>query len=57
MTVHVSAYDNYKNLPLGFVGSIAYHFQEPLKEVVEEYGVKDVNILQSPIEALVEYHR
>lgn len=56
MNVHISAYDNYENLPLGFVGSIAYYFQEPLKEVVAEYGIEDVRIIQSPIEALGEYH-
>ena len=57
MNVCVSEYDNYQNLPLGFVGSIAFFFQEPLLEVVSEFGIEDVSIIQSPIEALGEYHR
>ncbi|MBL4736154.1 MAG: hypothetical protein JKY18_12605 [Flavobacteriales bacterium] len=57
MNVHVSEYDDYQNLPLGFVGSIAFFFQEPLLEIVSEFGIEDVSIIQSPIEALGEYHR
>ena len=56
MKVHVAAYDNYENLPLGFVGSVAFFYQEPLREVVEEFGINDVTIIRSPIEALGTYH-
>ena len=57
MKVSISNYDDYQSLPLGFVGSIAYYFQEPLKEVVTEFGIEDVSILKSPIEALGKYHQ
>jgi len=56
MKVHVTAYDNYENLPLGFVGSVAFYYQEPLCEVVAEFGIEDVSIIRSPIEALGRYH-
>jgi len=56
MRVHVASYDNFENLPLGFVGSVAYFYQEPLREVVAEYGIEDVTIIRSPIEALGRYY-
>ena len=57
MNEFIIPYDGYKSKPLGFVGSIAHYFQDPLKEVVSEFGIKEVIILQSPIEALGGYHQ
>lgn len=56
MNVHITEYADYKSLPVGFVGSVAFFFQEALREVVSEFDIEDVIIIQSPIEALGEYH-
>ncbi len=39
-----------------FTGSIAFHFQELLKEAAAEYGIGISKILPRPMEGLVSYH-
>jgi len=56
ITRELAAYDNYKELPLHFNGSIAYHFQKELKEVMDQYGLKSGKIIKNPIEELINYH-
>lgn len=41
---------------LHFIGSIAYHYREPLTAVCTEEGYATGLILQRPIERLVDYH-
>lgn len=47
-----------ENVPsVGFVGSVAYHFQDPLRNVFEdEHHLSISKILRSPMEGLVKYH-
>jgi glucosamine kinase len=49
-------YKNYQELPIGFVGSIAYHFKEILDKVAESKGAKIAVIDPDPSQALVQYH-
>jgi glucosamine kinase len=53
---HVCCYENYKELPVHFVGSVAYHFGDILQEVASELGVHTGNIIRQPVEHLVQYH-
>lgn len=53
---HVCCYENYKNTPVYFVGSIAFHFQEELMEVAKDYEVEIRKIIKEPIKNLVDYH-
>lgn len=46
-----------KNLPIGFVGSIAFHYKDVLQKVLHDNGLTLQTILQSPIEGLCEYHK
>lgn len=46
---------NYKALDCNFVGSIAFFYQEELKSVMAENGIKIGKILQKPIEGIFEY--
>ncbi len=46
-----------KTVPVSFVGSIAFHFQEILKKELELAGLSLGKIVQSPIEPLLAYHR
>ncbi len=41
---------------VGFMGSIAHVFQNQLKEVLEETGIRSYKIMKAPIHALVDYH-
>ena len=44
------------DLPLGAIGSIAYHYRDLLQEVAEEEGYKLSTVAKSPMEGLVTYH-
>lgn len=41
---------------IGFAGSIAWHFREILKVVLQKYGNNNVLFLKDPIEGLVNFH-
>ncbi|MCQ2252870.1 MAG: ATPase [Bacteroidales bacterium] len=45
-----------KNFPIGFVGSVAAHFEEILKDAARFHGVTVCSIVQKPIQRLAEYH-
>lgn len=55
-TEQLSKYQGYQSLPVGFVGSIAWIYQDILKEVATERGVTVTSILRSPMEGLVRFH-
>ncbi len=45
-----------RELPINFVGSVAFYFREILKAVLEHEGLKIGRILKEPIEGLLQYH-
>jgi len=45
-----------KKYKLGFVGSVAYYFQDILKEVATEFDIKIDRVIQKPIDGLLDYH-
>lgn len=52
----VLKYENYKSLPIHFVGGVAHHYKKVLRQVVKDRGITAHQILKSPIEGLVKYH-
>lgn len=54
---HVRKYPNHLSLPIHFIGSVAYHFQEFLKIILEERGMQAGVFIKKPIDTLVGYHR
>lgn len=46
-----------RSVPVSFVGSIAYHFQNLLKKELDDAGLTVGQIVQGPIDSLLEYHR
>ena len=52
---HISRYGR-RDLPLSFVGSIAYYYQEQLQLIVQMLGYPMGTILKSPLQGLVAYH-
>lgn len=51
-TLQIGQFEEANNLRLHFSGSIAWHFQEELKEICIKYGYKLGNIIQNPIDSL-----
>lgn len=52
---NVKDYKNYKTLECNFVGSISYYYQDELRAVFAENGLKIGKTLQKPIEGIFEY--
>lgn len=50
-------FQNAKDVPIHFIGSIAFYLQEELKEVLTSLGLTPGKILKKPIEGLVEHHQ
>lgn len=53
----ISGYPDYKKYSFNCVGSIAFHFQSILAKVVKKNGMILGNILQYPMEGLINYHQ
>jgi len=54
--VQLSKYPDYKNLPVAFTGSVAFHFREILKERLKKAGVNAGIISHSPGEGLLKFY-
>ncbi len=53
---NVENYDNYKELPCNFVGSIALLEKATLLEAAKSQGITVGNIIQDPMEGLIKFH-
>ncbi|MBK6932826.1 MAG: hypothetical protein IPH12_18950 [Saprospirales bacterium] len=53
---HVCKYNGYQQVPIHFVGSIAYHFRDILAACMNERKLRLGLIMRKPIYALAEYH-
>lgn len=52
----VLRYESCKSLPVSFIGSVAFHFQDILKESLADYGLALGEIMQAPAEGLIRYY-
>lgn len=52
----IQQFDNYKEVPVNFVGSIAYYLKEELEVILAENDIKIGNICQKPIDGLIQFH-
>ena len=53
---HILKYKGCRDIPIHFVGSVAYHFQDILKTTLEEHDLTLGVVIQKPIDALVDFH-
>ena len=53
---NVANYNNYKELPCNFVGSIAFYQKKALTEAAEALGITIGTIIQAPMEGLIKFH-
>ena len=52
----VLRYPEARSLPVSFVGSVAYHFQELLQECLESEGLRMGKVRQTPAEGLIRFY-
>lgn len=53
---YIKQFDNYKEVPVHFIGSIAFYLKEELEKTLQKHGIKMGNVLRRPIDGLIEYH-
>jgi hypothetical protein len=53
---YIKQYDNHKEVPIHFIGSIAYYLKDELQVIFDEYGLQLGNVLRRPIDGLIAYH-
>ena len=53
---HVRKYKGHLSLPIHFIGSIAFHFQDILLAVLHARDMREGKFIPKPIEELVEFH-
>ena len=54
---NVRMYTGYQAYEAGFVGSVAYHYQEVLRAAASSVGVGVGAIMREPMDALARYHQ
>jgi len=55
LRLHIKSYDR-GDLPVSFVGSVAWHYQDELKEAAEHLNFHIGTILKTPMAGLIRYH-
>lgn len=50
-------YELSKETPIYFIGSIAFYFREILDDVAHKNGLEITDVIQRPIDKLIEYHK
>jgi len=53
---YIMQFENYTEVPVHFIGSIAFYLKEELEEVLSKYQIKIGNVLRRPIDGLIAYH-
>ncbi len=53
---NINRYPDYQKQTVSFIGSVAFYFQEQLKEVLAKQNLQAGVILKEPLEQLIQYH-
>jgi len=53
---YIMQFDNCKEVPVHFVGSIAFYLKDELEQILAKYDIKIGNVLRRPIDGLIAYH-
>ena len=56
LAIHVCRFENYRQVPVHFVGSIAFFFEDILRSVAKRRFIEVGSILKQPVYNLVDYH-
>ena len=50
-------FENAKQIPIHFIGSIAFYLKEELNEILTKNGLSLGNVVKRPIDGIVAYHK
>ena len=53
---YIKQYENVKEVPIHFIGSIAFYLKEELQIVLKKHHLNLGNVLRRPIDGLIQYH-
>lgn len=53
---NITHYEGYREMPVNFIGSIAYYYRDVLSEAAEALGCRVGTIIKSPMEGLIAFH-
>lgn len=53
---NVAQYDHYRDMPVSFVGSIAFHYRHVLEEAAAALDASIGEIIKAPMDGLVKFH-
>lgn len=53
---YIKQFDNCTEVPVHFVGSIAFYLKDELELVLSKHGITIGNVLRRPIDGLIAYH-
>lgn len=53
---YIKQFENYKEVPVHFIGSIAFYLKDELKQVLDKHGIQLGNVLRRPIDGLIQFH-
>lgn len=56
INIHVWCFENFREVPVHFVGSIAYYFKDCLEEVAKNHRFSIGNIIKRPVAPLADYY-
>ena len=56
LDIHVTCFEGYQSTQVNFVGSVAYYFENILRDVAEEMGINVGRIVKKPILGLRDFH-
>lgn len=54
---YIKQFEDYKEVPCHFIGSIAFHLKEDLARILQQHQIKLGKVFQKPIEGLIEFHK
>lgn len=53
---YIKQFDDYKEVPCHFIGSIAFHLKADLERILKQHHIQLGNVFQKPIEGLIKFH-
>lgn len=53
---YIMQFENYTEVPVHFIGSIAFYLKEELEQILTKHNIKIGNVLRRPIDGLIAYH-
>jgi len=56
INIHIWKYENHLEVPVHFIGSVAYHFADLLREACKIHRLEVGVITREPVKNLVQYH-